>query len=165
MKIVIILAFFGLIVYGCNIKLDGRPGVSQNIADSRSREVFTTEYEVRYRQTEPNLLDINAKEVWVEKNWRFTKFSYEDTNIQEGYQLCLKVDKESIKDLNNEWFIERKGSEAIGQVGEDRIWISDFDMMDTDSVFYKVFKGRPKLETPNSKPLGELILIRKKEEK
>jgi hypothetical protein len=163
MKLIIILAFLGMAVYGCNIKLDGRPGVSQSISDSKRREVFTIEYEVRYRPTGSDLPEINVTEAWVEKKWRFTKFSYDDTNIQEGYQLCFKVDKGSIQDLNSEWFIERKGSEAIGQVGEDRIWISDFDMMDTDSVFYKVFKGQPKLETPNSKPQGKLILIRKKE--
>lgn len=153
-----IICFF---CWGCNIKFDGRPGVSVSMQDSIDRYVFWSEYDVVFIPVENHRIYFNYTEAWSERRWRYTKYFHSDTNIEEGFQLCIKVDNSTLDGIQDHWFIGRKRKEAIGQIGKDRIWISEVDIKEGDTIYYNVYRGDYRIDTSASLFIGKLEFIKK----
>ena len=148
-----------LLLASCNLKLDGRPGRSESIEESKRREVYLNTY-----SSEEDLPVIDEiEEAWMEKSWRFTKYNYDDTQFSQhdGYQLCIKLDQESSDNLFKTWSIKRDSTIlTYGVYGENTLVITFNTVPSFDTLRFEIYKGDDKNNPNPNDFLGTLTMIK-----
>ena len=149
---------FLLILSGCNLKLDGRPGRSKSIEESKKRNAFIEEYHL-IRSTD-NIPDV--KEAWLERSWRFTKYSYEGTQFAsgDGQQFCINLDRKVAEDLFKSWSLERDSTVLTYGVYGDNTLVVSIRNSASDTLSFSVYKGDDKNVRSANDLIGKLTFVK-----
>ena len=151
-----------LVLYGCNDQ-DGFPGASNNIADSKKRGVFVSEYTCYPNPYWINdTLKISVMEAWVEKFWRHTnnkngaKILVED-NLK--YQICVNTIESDLAGIHSIWSIGM--SNKYLHISSRNSLSGDFVEMPNDTLDYIVHVGDYEVDTSGRNFIGHFILVKK----
>jgi hypothetical protein len=135
-----------------------RPGVSENIDESKKRGVFICEY-----QANPNPIKINdslifdVHHAWLEKKWRYLE-SFDETDLLDGYQLIIETNNEIPKNLGRAWTIGVDVKRYVRLCGK-KCLITDFENLPVSGrEVWKVQSGRNLNEGEDKTIIGEFIL-------
>lgn len=144
-----------LVVSSCNIKLDGRPGKSDNVKESKDRKVFLHQYKVT--EEIPQIGKIS--EAWIEHSWRFTKYNLNDIDVDTTHsQLCINMDKSTLDSLFQTWSIEKDDRISYyGLIGNTLV-ISFNTLQQSDTLKFNVLRGDNDLDANDS--LGTILFVK-----
>jgi hypothetical protein len=139
--------------------------LSDNIKESKSREVFISEYKVDKKNL-PDKLEFNYNEIWLEKKWS----NYLDKSKQEkfkvndsAFQIVINFTNESF--IKNVYWNKLIIKDELGNVmGSDKdLLFLNIDSLNYNPISLKLFmvgvkeKFQPKLNTIK---IGEFLLNR-----
>lgn len=155
MLIINILIF--LLISCSNSK--GHRGVSENIAESRKRNVFISEYEIAQNPFRINdTLSLKVNKIWVEKQWAYGDEETE-TIISEGYQMVILTDTD-LKSYSSTWLIGVNGDRYFRTCGT-KCLMSDFKTRVKDLEEWEV-QNSWKLDSSSKKDVIGRFKVRKK---
>lgn len=139
----------------------GHGGVSNDINESKTRNVFISEYEVKPNPYSINdTLKLKVLKAWVENEWAYGKFYDETIIIEDKYQLVIEVEPNSLQNYYLTWSIGIDGDRYIRSCGTNCL-ISDFDQLPQDIEEWKVQNGW-KLDSLSKKTIIGSFRIHKK---
>jgi len=139
----------------------GHGGVSNDINESKDRNVFISEYEVKPNPYIINdTLKLKVLQAWVENEWAYGKFYDETIIIEDKYQLVIEVEPNSLQNYDLTWSIGIDGDRYIRSCGTNCL-ISDFDQLPKDIEEWKVQNGW-KLDSLSKKTIIGNFRIHKK---
>ena len=147
-------------INGCNT-LRGHVGVSDDIKESKRREVFICEYEASPNPYVINdSLQIFVKTAWLEKRWQYPKNNYETIPI-DGFQLVIETNEENLKGYDKTWSIGLDAERYIRTCDKNCL-MSDFDSLPTaDKEVWQVQAGNSFNPETEKKIIGNFELIKK----
>ncbi|MDR0232067.1 MAG: hypothetical protein LBI82_08105 [Dysgonamonadaceae bacterium] len=138
------ITVFILLMSACNIDYKGQMGVSKDIQESKERNVFIKEYQIKNIHSFNDSLTFPIEKAWLERCWRFAldesgkEISVVDTSCC-CYQIAFELTKRSKKDFFqtdsylSEWIIEKDSLQTPGGIihhGVSRIFIDHKDSVD-----------------------------------
>jgi hypothetical protein len=159
------IAFLVLLLFSRCESPSGHPGVSDDINDSKKRDVFIKEYRtIKNPYVINDTLQLYVKEAWLEKKW-FNGNKREQTiiiNDNDSYQLCINSTKESLSKYNAiDWIIGLDFHNSL-RLSSNSSLISDFKYFPKDTIQLIVYKGDNLDDLDSSKTiLAKFILIAK----
>ena len=122
-SIILLLILTVLILDSCNT-LVGYNGVSNNIQESKQRDVFVANFMVKQNPYIINdTLKLHIGDIWLEKHWKYKKDNSE-SKILEGYQLIVETNENDIMDITFNWSIGIESSKYFRRCDNDSM-ISD----------------------------------------
>ena len=161
MKIIIANCIILLISFSACNDWQNRPGVSENIDESKKRGVFIYEY-----QAIPNPIKINDSLIfdfhhaWLEKKWRYLE-SFDETELLDGYQLIIITKNEIPKGLGRTWSIGIDVKRYIRLCGKNCL-LTDFDNLPISvKEVWEVQVGRKLKEDEDKTIIGEFTIYKK----
>lgn len=130
-----LMIFILLSLSACNIKLDGRPGNSGTINESKKRGVFIS----KTKLVGATGGEFAVEESWLEYGWRFTKYEISGTNVDTTrIQFCMNLDPSFRNDFAANWSIALDSRmDYCGLIGDTYV-ISFKDFYPADSIVFKV---------------------------
>ena len=142
----------------------GHNGASENIEESKKREVFICEYTVPENPYRINdTLQITVTEAWLEKQWKYPQ-NPNGTVPYGDYQLIINSKEEDIKGIDVKWAIGIDAYKYIRTCSKTDL-ISDFKTLPEDTIEYLVQKGNQiKGEVPKENIIGKFVLVKKNNE-
>lgn len=139
----------------------GHGGVSENLNESRKRNVFVAEYEVNPNPYFINdSLQIYVTNAWLENQWSFGKSEDKIIIIENEFQLVIEVKSGSLRNYGLQWRIGISGDRYIRSCGKNCL-ISDFTELPRDVEEWKVQSGSD-LDSLSHKNIIGTFKIRKK---
>ena len=150
------IAYLLLVVCtSCFNTLTGHRGVSNNINESKKRNVFIEEL---FAPSNPYIINdtlkINIRTAWLEKKWAYDT-NPNETILSENYQLIIESDK-SVKGIKRTWQIGNSLVESFRSCGNKSIMTDIKDLPTSDSLIWNITLGR---RYDSSKKIGKFILI------
>lgn len=143
------------------MKLDGRPGRSESISESKRRDAFLSEYYLA-----KSIANINeVEETWLERSWRFTRYSYDQTQFrdEDGQQFCANLKSQDAAELFKSWSIKRDSAVlTYGIYGDNTLVISLRNPTDADTLRFFLYRGDDKNVHSQSDFLGTLVFVKKR---
>lgn len=139
----------------------GHGGVSDDINESKRRNIFIAEY-----TADPNpylindTLKIKVLNAWVENQWNYGKSEDETIMIKDKYQLIIEVETGALQTYGLEWTIGIDGSRYIRSCGRNCL-MSDFNQMPQDIEEWKVQNGWKLDSVSKKKIIGSFRMLRK----
>lgn len=151
-----ILLFY---IIACNLS-GGTPGMSENIRESKEREVFICMYEanpksVIVKDTSKFKVDV----AWLEKRWAYSS-NLNNTIITNGYQLILHSVARMDEDYSFTWSIGTDFKRYFRSCGYTCL-ITDFDSLPKEIESWKIQQGRDLYDGAPHKIIGEFTLYKK----
>lgn len=151
----LIFLFLGL---ACN-SLEGKPGMSESMRESKERGVFAYEYQSNKEIIINDTLKIRIEVAWVEKRWAYDA-NLSKTIITKGYQLIVHTINKVDEDYSFTWTIGTEFKRSFRTCGYSCI-MSDFDSLPKPIETWKIQQGRDLYEGAPHKIIGEFTLHRK----
>ena len=148
-----------LVLTGCNLKLDGRPGSSNSIEEAKKRKVFLSRYLINANIP----VSGEIKAAWIERAWRYTKYDFADTQIAEGdgYQLCANLDERMSIGLFTEWSIKRDSNiSSYGIYGKATLVLSLKKVASFDTLRFQIYRGDDKTNPNPTDFIGVLTFVK-----
>jgi hypothetical protein len=141
-KILNCFVFFSFIILGeisCDQK--GHGGVSNNIKESKKRNIFICEYEVNPNPYPVNdSLSIKILHAWVENQWAFGKLNDETITVKDKYQLVIEVQGNILQNYGISWTIGTDGNKYMRTCGSNCL-ITSFDQLPKNIENWEVQNG------------------------
>jgi hypothetical protein len=156
----LIISLFLLFFTGCDTH-PSSGSISINIAESKKRGVFISEYVANPNPYKINdTLQITVKEAWLEKRWKRSKSGETLLFPPEDYQLCIHSVEKDMKNICSKWTIGLYGDKYIRTSSRSSL-IGDFKKIPGDTIEYAVQKGRSLSDIDEKIIIGKFVLIRK----
>lgn len=140
----------------------GHIGVSNDIKESKKRNVFISEYTCSPNPYKINdTLQITIKEAWVEHRW-FHSLKEEETLIDTDgdYQLCINTNEKDLIGVCFDWTVGVDFYKNLRLSSKNSL-LGDFKSVPTDTIEFKVQAGNTFNEDSSRKIIGKFVLIKK----
>jgi hypothetical protein len=162
-KIIVLLSIIVIFLTSC-YTLSGQLGASNSIEESKERGVFISEYTVNKNPYPINdSMQITVKKAWLEKSWRYGKNPKKQTSMNHvsGFQLIINSKAEDLTGVDFSWTIGIKVNKCMRAASKEGL-IGDFEIIPSDTIIYKVQKGRDLvIEVLPENIIGEFVLYKK----
>jgi hypothetical protein len=143
-KAILFLLIFTSAISSCNLFItNGNLGASEDIEDSKKREVFVCEYKTAQNPYKINdTLSIVVKSAWLEHQWRYKGLFSQNAEIEkDGYQLIVITSEGSLKGYGKNWLIGISGDRSFRYASYDAL-ITDFKAFPKGNIIeWKVQDG------------------------
>lgn len=140
----------------------GHSGASNDIAESKKREVFIDEYIAVPNPYKINdTLQITVNEAWIERQWAYSQDT-ETTIITEGYQLCINSVESDLYGINSKWKIGVEANKYIRSSSKRSLIGNLNELPVEDTLVYPVQKGNKLSSGSIKEVIGYFVLVRKK---
>lgn len=135
----LIYLLFVPIIFGLtSCDSQGHVGISNDINESKNRNVFISEYEVNPNPYIINdTLKIKVSKAWVEKQWGYGRYNDETIIIEDKFQLVIEVSPNTLQTYGLTWRIGINGDRYIRSCGSNCL-MSSFDQLPKDIEEWKV---------------------------
>jgi hypothetical protein len=140
----------------------GRPGVSDDIEDSKNRGVFIAEYKTLTNPYKINdTLQLTINEAWIETKWIHTSDPKGASSLGDSYQLCINTIKHDLKNLTITWYIGISAERYL-RLSSNNSLMGDLKTLEkADTLIYPVQNGANLSNNSYKDIIGKLVLIKK----
>ncbi len=139
--------------------LRGKPGMSENINESKKRGVFINEYQSNKNLIINETFKMNVVRAWLEKKWAYNS-NPNHTIVVDGYQLIVHTTERLDENYSFTWTIGTDFKRNFRSCGY-RCIITDFDSLPNKHETWKVQRGRSLYNSASNIVIGEFTLNKK----
>jgi hypothetical protein len=134
MRVILLLAIINL---GCVSGMNrGHNGMSEDIADSKKKDVFLFEYELSEKSIIlGDSVSINPAEIWLEKAWKHGEGGVVVSNPIDGFQLCFTTEDQIPENYDFTWLIGVTGDHYFRQCGRN-CFVSNVTMVESELIYF-----------------------------
>lgn len=161
--IIIVLGVIYFISFEFNPWMDGSPGLSDTIEDSKNKKVYVSTYRSVYDtlSIRNKKYSLKSAEIWLERQFWCTAYRRKIIiSDLERYELVMKLDSHTINSIQNFHIrYTTNNEESMGQTS-DEVMSALFLRLPDDSIKFIIREGGIWAPKDSMEIVGELVLVK-----